>query len=51
MQKKLRAMEKERSVRPDDLRKAQGLMEKVVGKGQGEVRRVVEAGRKVLESG
>lgn len=50
-QKKLRAAEKDKSVRPDDLKKASTAMEKVVEKGQGEVKRVVDAAKKVLENG
>ena len=50
-QKKLRAIELGKSARPDDLKKAKGLMEKVVERGQGEVKRVVEEKRRGLESG
>ena len=50
-QKRLRAMALAKSARPDDLKKAGDKMEKVVQKGEGEVKRVVEAARKVLESG
>lgn len=50
-QKKLRAAEKVKSVRPDDLKKAGTQMEKVVEKGQAEVKRVVEGAKKVLENG
>ncbi|KAF2482422.1 ribosome recycling factor-domain-containing protein [Neohortaea acidophila] len=50
-QKKMRAMQLDKSARPDDLKKAQGMMEKVVEKGQAEMKRVVDAAKKVLESG
>lgn len=50
-QKKLRALEVGKTARPDDLKKARGLMEKVVEKGQGDVKRIVEEKRRVLESG
>lgn len=50
-QKKLRAMQLERTARPDDLKKAGAQMEKVVEKGTAEVKRVAEAAKKVLESG
>lgn len=39
-----------RSVRPDDLKKAGVGMEKVVAEGTAEVKRIVEAARRVLES-
>jgi ribosome recycling factor len=44
-------MQLAKTVRPDDLKKAQSMMEKVVEKGMGEVKRVVDAAKKVLESG
>lgn len=50
-QKKLRALELAKSARPDDLKKAKGLMEKVVEKGVGDVKKVVEEKRKALEVG
>ena len=50
-QKKLRALQLGKVARPDDLKKAGGLMEKVVEKGSAEVKRVVDGARKVLESG
>nr|OQO19355.1 hypothetical protein B0A51_12817 [Rachicladosporium sp. CCFEE 5018] len=50
-QKKLRALQLAKSVRPDDLKKAGGLMEKVVEKGAAEVKRVVDGARKVFDSG
>lgn len=49
-QKKLRTMQLSKSARPDELKKAQTAMEKVVEKGSGEVKKVVDAARKVLES-
>lgn len=50
MQKRLRGMQVAKSVRPDDLKKAGERMEKVVERGQGEVKRIVDAAKKVLES-
>lgn len=50
-QKRLRALELGKSVRPDDLKKARAAMEKVVEKGSGEVKRIVEEKKKGLESG
>ena len=50
-QKKLRGMQVSKSAIPDDLKKAGGLMEKVVEAGTAEVKRVVEGARKVLEGG
>ncbi|KAK3719125.1 hypothetical protein LTR37_004689 [Vermiconidia calcicola] len=50
-QKKLRAMQVSKSARPDDLKKAGDKMEKVVEKGQAEVKRIVDGARKVLEAG
>jgi ribosome recycling factor len=49
-QKKLRGMQLAKTARPDELKKAGAAMEKVVEKGSGEVKRVVEAARKGLES-
>ncbi|KAF7871471.1 hypothetical protein EAF04_003578 [Stromatinia cepivora] len=49
MQKKLRAMEVKKTVRPDDSKKAHKEMEKVVEKGNGEVKKLVEAARKGME--
>lgn len=49
MQKKLRAMEVKKTVRPDDSKKAHKEMEKVVEKGNGEVKKIVEAARKGME--
>lgn len=51
MQKKLNGMKNNKAVRPDDLKKAGTGMEKVVEKGQGEVKRVADGSRKMLESG
>ena len=48
-QKKLRAMGLARMAGPDDLRKAGEKMEKVVEKGNAEVKKVAEGARKVLE--
>jgi ribosome recycling factor len=50
-QKKLRAMGVSKSVRPDDLQKAQKVMEDVVKRGNEDVKRVVEDARRVLERG
>jgi len=50
-QKKLRALQLSKSARPDDLKKAGAMMEKVVEKGTAEVKRVVDGAKKVLESG
>lgn len=36
--------------RPDDLKKAADRMEKVVEKGSAEVKRIVDAAKKMLES-
>lgn len=49
--KMLRKLELEKLVRPDDLRKAEEGMEKVVRKGNDEVKNVVEVGRRNLEEG
>ena len=48
-QKRLRGMEKAKSVRPDDLKKAGKSMEGLVEKGTGEVKRLVDAARKGME--
>ncbi|GAB7328809.1 hypothetical protein MBLNU13_g00697t1 [Cladosporium sp. NU13] len=50
-QKKLRTMQLNKTARPDELKKAGAAMEKVVEKGSGEVKKVVDAAKKVLESG
>ena len=50
-QKKMRAMQLNKSVRPDDLKKAGTMMEKVVEKGSAELKKVLDNAKKVLESG
>lgn len=50
-QKKLRAMALTRRALPDDLRKAGDKMEKVVEKGNVEVKTILEGARKALERG
>ncbi|KAH8592103.1 ribosome recycling factor-domain-containing protein [Bisporella sp. PMI_857] len=49
MQKRLRAMELKKTVRPDDLKKAHKEVEKLVEKGTGDVKKTVEAARKGME--
>lgn len=49
MQKKLRAMEIKKSVRPDDLKKAGKEMEKITEKGVQDVKKLVDAARKGME--
>lgn len=49
-QKKFRALHLNRSARPDDLKKAQGQMEKKVERATGEVKKVVDNAKRVLES-
>ena len=49
MQKRLRAMEIKKTVRPDDLKKASKEMEKIVEKGVADVKKTVEAARKGME--
>ena len=49
MQKRLRAMELSKVVRPDDLKKAHKEMEKLVEKGTTNVKQTVEAARKAME--
>jgi ribosome recycling factor len=49
MQKRLRAMELKKTVRPDDLKKAHKEMEKVVEKGNADVKKAVDAARKAME--
>lgn len=44
-------MQLSKAALPDQLKKAGGLMEKVVEKGGAEVKKVVDAAKKVLESG
>lgn len=48
-QKRLRKIEMGRGARPDDLRKAGKLMEAAVEKAAGEVKRIVEGAKKVLD--
>ncbi|KAI5366492.1 Putative ribosome recycling factor, RRF superfamily [Septoria linicola] len=50
-QKKLRALQLNKTARPDDLKKAGTMMEKVVEKGSAELKKVVDNAKKVLESG
>ena len=50
-QKKLRALQLNRSVRPDDLKKAGTQMEKIVENGSKELKKIVDNAKKVLESG
>lgn len=50
MQKRLRAMELKKTARPDDLKKARKDMEKVVEKGAADVKKIVEAAKKAMES-
>ena len=47
----MRAQELSKSARPDDVKKAKGQMEKVVEKGQGDVKKVVDEKKRALESG
>ncbi|KAF4312578.1 hypothetical protein GTA08_BOTSDO11799 [Botryosphaeria dothidea] len=49
-QKKLRALEVGKKVRPDDVNKAKKLMDETAKKGQEEVKHIVDGARKVLES-
>ncbi|KAG9247020.1 putative ribosome-recycling factor, mitochondrial [Calycina marina] len=49
MQKRLRAMELQKVVRPDDLKKAHKEMEKLVEKGHADAKKVTEAARKGME--
>lgn len=48
-QKRLRAMELKKAVRPDDLKKAHKEMEKIVEKGVADVKKSVDAARKNME--
>jgi ribosome recycling factor len=48
-QKKLRDYQKAKSVRPDDLQKAQKQMEEVAKKGNEEVKRITDECKKVLD--
>jgi ribosome recycling factor len=49
MQKRLRAMELKKTVRPDDLKKAHKEMERLVEKGHTDVKTAVDAARKNME--
>lgn len=49
MQKRLRAMELKRTVRPDDLKKAHKEVEKLVEKGHTDVKKTVDSARKTME--
>ena len=49
MQKRLRAMELKKVVRPDDLAKAHKEMEKIVQKGVDDIKKAVDAARKTME--
>lgn len=48
-QKKHRAMQSDRSIRPDDIRKAGALMEKAVERGNAEVKKIVDNAKRTLE--
>lgn len=49
MHKRLQDMQKKKLARPDDVRNAHDLMEKVTEKGQKEVKDMLDAARKTLE--
>jgi ribosome recycling factor len=49
MQKKLRAIELKKAARPDDLKKAHKEMEKVVEKGNADIKKIVDAAKKTME--
>ena len=49
MHKRLQEMQKKKTARPDDVRKAHELMEKVTEKGHKEVKELFEGARKMLE--
>ncbi|KAF2089491.1 ribosome recycling factor [Saccharata proteae CBS 121410] len=49
-QKKLRSFQVGNEVRPDDIKKAQKMMEDVVKKGSAEVKRITDGAKRVLES-
>lgn len=49
MQKRLRTMELNKSARPDDIRKAHKDMEKIVEKGNADIKKAVDAARKTME--
>ena len=44
-------MQTSKSARPDDLKKAGDKMEKIVERGQAEVKKIVDNAKKVLEGG
>ena len=44
-------MQLNRTVRPDDLKKASDRMERVVEKGTADVKRIADTARRVLENG
>ena len=48
-QKKLRAMQVARTVRPDDIQKAQKQMEDIVKRGNEEVKRILDGAKQVLK--
>lgn len=50
MQKRLRAMELNKTARPDDIRKGHKEMEKVVEKGNADIKKAVEMAIKAMES-
>jgi ribosome recycling factor len=49
LHKRLQEMQKKKTARPDDIRKAHDQMEKVVEKGQKEVKDLFETARKSIE--
>lgn len=49
LHKRLQDMQKRKSARPDDVKKAQVQMEKLTEKGQKEVKDLFEGARKALE--
>jgi ribosome recycling factor len=49
MQKKLRAIELKKAARPDDLKKAHKEMEKIAEKGNADVKKAVDAAKKMME--
>ena len=50
-QKKLRAIQLAKTARPDDLKKASTMMEKVVEEGSGELKKIYEKAKKGIETG
>jgi ribosome recycling factor len=48
-QKKMRAMQVAKTVRPDDLQKAHKLMEEVVQRGNSEVKRILDGAKRVIQ--